>query len=187
MGVRPLSKIFREPSDPHQNSLKTRKTFHDLPTPSAKIFSRIPRPISKNNSASPHGKFYFKKFYGNEKKFHKNFFRVPEIFPVGILKESGTQQPKSPAVKPLQNTPSRNPIFPDPDHPRSGPCTGPDSPLFRNGAPYAPGLGSSDPLFGAKVLEDFHKDRGRMIVYDGEGDFTSEIIPPEYPWKDTLR
>jgi len=26
-----------------------------------------------------------------------------------------------------------------------------------------------------------------MIIYDGEGDFTPEIIPAEYPWEDALR
>ncbi len=57
--------------------------------------------------------------------------------------------------KPLQKPPPGTPYFRDPHHPQSGPCTAPDSPLFRNGALYAPGLGSADPLYGAKLLEVF--------------------------------
>ena len=40
-----------------------------------------------------------------------------------------------------------------------------------------PGFGSSDPLFDAKLLEFFYEQGVRHIVYDGEGDFTSEHNP----------
>ncbi len=68
------------------------------------------------------------------------------------------------AVKPSKTRASRNPCFTDPDHPQSGPDTGSDSPFFRNGALYEPGLGSADPLSGTKLLEDFTKQGVRMRI-----------------------
>ena len=107
----------------------------------------------------------FMNFSFGQKNFTKNFRKLfPEIFPAGKIKKSGTGPTPFNAVNPHQKPPSRTPIFPVSDHPQSGPCTCPDSPKYPNRALYAPGLGSADPLFNAKVLEDYVKQGVRMIV-----------------------
>jgi hypothetical protein len=48
-------------------------------------------------------------------------------------------------------------------------------------------LGSADPLLYAKLLEVFGRQGVRRIIYDAEGDFTSENIPAKYLRRDALR
>ena len=153
------------PAGPAQNF--SRKYF---PTPKI-ISKKLFRKIFKNFPAQP--KNFYKKNSGN--------------FPGRDLGKSATQPINLYAVNPTGKQPFRTPIFPDPHPPKSGPCTAPDSPLFRNGALYAPGLGSADPLLYAKLLEVFGRQGVRRIIYDAEGDFTSENIPAKYLRRDALR
>jgi hypothetical protein len=48
-------------------------------------------------------------------------------------------------------------------------------------------LGSADPLYCAKLLEVFGRQGVRRIIYYGEGDFTSEIVPAKYLREDAIR
>jgi hypothetical protein len=59
--------------------------------------------------------------------------------------------------------PPRTPLFWSLLPSQSGHATGPVSPKFRNRARTGPGLGSSDPLFAAKLLEFSHKQGVRQI------------------------
>jgi hypothetical protein len=91
------------------------------------------------------------------------------------MKKIGAPQTPFHSVNSLQTPPPGTTVFPGPPHPQSGPHTGSVVPLFRNGAQYAPGWGSADPLFSTIHLEVFHKQGVRMIIYDGESRKPSEI------------
>jgi len=103
------------------------------------------------------------------------------------LGKSATQPINLYAVNPTGKQPFRTPIFRDPHHPQSGSYTGFVVPLFHNRAQFKPGLGSADPLLYAKLLEVFGRQGVRRIIYDAEGDFTSENIPAKYLRRDALR
>jgi hypothetical protein len=98
---------------------------------------------------------FFPKSFHAPKYFSKNFSeKFSKKIPGPATTKPDTGIPVSHAVIPIKNHP-RNPQFRDPDHPQSGSYKPPVVPLFRNGAPYAPGLGSADPLLCAKLLEVF--------------------------------
>jgi hypothetical protein len=113
----------------------------------------------------------YKIFQNNFKNgFQKNF-------PAAILKKPGPGPLPFTPQNPFREPPFRNPHFRSSDHPQSGPCTSPDSLLFRSGALYGPGLGPSDPLFRGNVLEDLHTQGVWMHSYDERKILPSEYVP----------
>lgn len=140
--------------------------------PACSFRSKRVRPLIKKIQRVPHRNFFPKNFPAMKKnlKLFSKLFSAPKIIFKKLFRKisqkisrPGHNKTRHRNPHHSRRNPLQNPLFPDPHHPQSSPYTRPDSRKYPNGALYAPGLGSANPLFGAKLLEVFHKHGVRMI------------------------